>query len=217
MRTTPDILLEFTPLPEAIERFAQTRRHGMPVLDAAGSLSGILTVQDLDRALVDGRAGALVGDYCTRHPLLVTYPDETMGEALRRMGSKDVGRLPVVSRENDRQLIGMLSRSDLVRAYDLALSRQALVRHNRQQVRLEAMRGDEARILEIVVEAGAPCDGHLVKDIPWPSESLLASLRRGRQMLIPRGETRLHAGDVLVAVVESQASTEMRRLCQKSE
>jgi CIC family chloride channel protein len=217
MRTTPETLEEFAPLSEASERFAQTRRHGMAVLDSSGGLCGILTVQDLDRALADGRAGARVGEYCTRHPLMVAYPDETMGAALRRMGGRDVGRLPVVARENNRQLLGILSRSDLVRAYDVALSRHAMLRQSHQQARLDATRGDEARILEIVIEAGAPCEGQLVKQVPWPRESVLASLRRGGKMIIPRGETRLHAGDVLVTVLEGHTQAHMRQLCKKSE
>lgn len=41
------------------------------------------------------------------------------------------------------------------------------------------------------------------------------SLRNGGQVFIPRGETRLQAGDLLVVVAEGAARTEAQRLCSR--
>jgi CIC family chloride channel protein len=95
----------------------------------------------------------------------------------------------------------------------VALSRRAALQHRAQQVRLGAVRGDEVSVAEMVVEPGAPCDGVQVKDIPWPQECVIASLRRGRKLMIPHGNTTLQAGDVLVAVAGDQAREDVRRLC----
>ena len=43
---------------------------------------------------------------------------------LRRMGPRDISRLPVVSRDDPRRLLGVIRRNDLVRAYNLALVRR---------------------------------------------------------------------------------------------
>ncbi len=103
-------------------------------------------------------------------------------------------------------LLGMLSRSDVIRAYDIALTRRAALRHTAQQIRLGATTPDRVSLLEISVEPGAPCDGQLVKSVSWPQDCVIASLRRGRQVIIPHGDTLLKAGDVLVAVIDDNST-----------
>jgi CIC family chloride channel protein len=193
------------------EVFMRTRHHGLPVVNDAGDLVGVVTVQDLEQAQTEGLGKAnTVGDICTRD-LLVAYPDETIGVALRRMGARDIGRLPVVARDNPRHLMGVLRRTDMVRAYDIALTRRAAMRHRAQQVRLGALGG--VSVEEVTIEAAAPCAGKRVSEVAWPRDCVIATLRRGRQVLIPHGDTLLKTGDVLVAAVEGDARNEFRRLC----
>jgi Trk K+ transport system NAD-binding subunit len=42
---------------------------------------------------------------------------------------------------------------------------------------------------------------------------VIATLRRGRQVLIPHGNTVLKAGDVLAVVVEGEARETVRGMC----
>jgi CIC family chloride channel protein len=209
MQTESSTLQESDPLPVAAETFARTRHHGLPVVDAHGDLCGMLTVQDIERAKTNGDAALTIGQACTRE-LLTAFPDETIGTALRRMSTRDIGRLPVVARDDHRQLLGVLRRTDLVRAYDLALTRRTTMRHTAQQVRLGVFSG--AQIVEVTIEAAAPCANRRVSEVDWPRDCVLASVRRGRQMIIPHGETVLRAGDVLVAVVEGAAGEDLTRL-----
>jgi len=71
-----------------------------------------------------------------------------------------------------------------------------------------------AEVEEITIEAGASCDGQQVKDVPWPKHFVIASLRRGTQVLIPKGDTTLCVGDILTAVGDAATVLEARRLCQ---
>jgi len=48
--------------------------------------------------------------------LIVTYPDEILYEAIDKMVRNDIGRLPVVSRENPRQILGYLGRAAVMTA-----------------------------------------------------------------------------------------------------
>jgi hypothetical protein len=73
-----------------------------------------------------------------------------------------------------------------------------------------------ALVEEITVEAGSPCDGQPVKDISWPEGIVVASIRRGAQVLIPKGNTELLGGDLLTVVGEAAAIGEMRDLCRRS-
>lgn len=211
METGMTVLHEADTLAFAAERFERTRHHGLAVVDQANGLVGVLTVQDLEK--FQG-AQLTVGDACTRE-LLVCYPDESIGAALRRMSMRDIGRLPVVARNNKRQLLGVLRRSDLVRAYDIALTRRAELRHRAHQVRLGASTGVSLTIQEVIVEPGAPCDQRRIQEMEWPSTSVIASVRRGPEVIIPHGDTILRAGDVLVVVTDGPVTADYALLCKR--
>lgn len=211
MEPDTPVLNEMQPIAEAGRWLMQTRRHGLPVVNTAGALSGIFTVQDLERAQSVGAADKRVGDFCTRL-LLTAYPDETIGVALRRMATRDIGRLPVVARDDPQRLLGVLRRTDLVRAYEIALARRAALRHQAHAVRLGASSGVE--VVEITVETGAPCAYQPISQVRWPRQAVLASIRRGRQLIIPHGDTVLQPGDVVMAVVEEAVGVELIQLCR---
>ncbi|MES1245231.1 MAG: chloride channel protein [Acidobacteriota bacterium] len=210
MERDAPVLRGADPLAGAAEVMAARRFNGLAVLNAAGRLAGILTRQDLDRGKAAGLA--TVGDACTRE-VLVAYEDESLAEALRRMSVRDIGRLPVVSRDDPGRLLGLLRRHALTRAYDAALTRQAELRHRAQRVRLGTVGGVEVE--EIEVEAGAPCDGLAVRDLGWPPGAVLATLRRGARVMIPRADTVLLAGDVLAVLAEGAAREAVVRSCRR--
>ena len=53
--------------------------------------------------------------------------------------------------------------------------------------------------------------------VRWPSGCLIIGLRRGESEIVPRGDTRLRAGDYLVVLFSGEEEREvrpaMRRLC----
>ena len=72
-------------------------------------------------------------------------------------------------------------------------------------------------IMELPLEMGAIADGKRVRDVRWPSGCLIIGLRRGESEIVPRGDTRLRAGDYLVVLFSGEEEREvrpaMRRLC----
>lgn len=128
METEIVTLRESDSLTVATDLLTRKRQHGLPVLNNTGELTGIITVQDIDRAKDDDSGMVrIVGEICTRE-LLLAYPDETIGTALRRIGVRDVGQLPVVTHKNPRYLVGLLRNTDIARAYDLAVTRRTATR-----------------------------------------------------------------------------------------
>ena len=184
-------------------------RVGLPVVAADGALVGILTLQDIESA----EKGMTAGAACTRQ-MEMAFPDETLNLALRRMSRRDLGRLPVVDRANPRRLQGMLRRADIIRAYDIALTRRTAQRHREHAVRLDAMTPARVDVSDVVIEPGAPVAGKKMKEIPFPQGCLVASLRRGGEVLIPHGETVLYEGDVLVVVAQAAELQDVLRLCR---
>jgi len=96
----------------------QASRHaGFPVLDSKGKLAGIVTLSDLRSKVKYGEVDKKIGDIAT-HDVEIAYPDETLEAVLKRLGSKQIGRLPVVDRVDNAKLLGLITRSDIVNSYN---------------------------------------------------------------------------------------------------
>jgi chloride channel protein, CIC family len=89
-------------------------RQGLPIVDENQRLVGIITRGDVLRALDDGANGATTVLEAGSRDLIITYPDEILHDAVTKMLRNDIGRLPVVSRQDHHQLIGYLGRANLM-------------------------------------------------------------------------------------------------------
>lgn len=103
-----------------------THHRGFPVIDSGGSLAGIVTRQDINKALAGGKPGNPVREIMTRD-VIVCYPDEVLKSALEKLGGKDIGRLPVVERENRGHVIGLIDRKSIISSYNKALTRASRI------------------------------------------------------------------------------------------
>ncbi|HEX6046861.1 MAG TPA: chloride channel protein [Pyrinomonadaceae bacterium] len=92
-----------------------SHRQGTLIVDEEGNLAGIITRGDIVRALEKSPTGSTVIEAGSRH-LIVTYPDEILHDAVTRMVHHDIGRLPVVRRDNPRLILGYLGRSSIMTA-----------------------------------------------------------------------------------------------------
>jgi H+/Cl- antiporter ClcA len=90
------------------------RHTGFPVLDAEGSLLGVLTRVDLLEAAGD-ESTPLVS--LIRRPPLTIHADASAREASDRMVLEGVGRLVVVDRDDLTRVRGIITRSDLLGAH----------------------------------------------------------------------------------------------------
>jgi CIC family chloride channel protein len=144
-----------------------------------------------------------VADICTTWPRLkVAFPDETLGDALATMGTRGIGRLPVVSREDPYHLLGMVRRQDIVLAYDLALTRRAEIQHRTQQIDLNDTDGTE--FVEVILHQNDRATGQTVASIAsqLPTRCVLISIKRDGKTIIPHGDTVFEAGDQITAFVD---------------
>lgn len=110
------------PVEEARRRLSRgsARHQGFPLLDDRGRLVGLVTWRDMAAA---GDPGTKVLELA-RRSLAVVYEDCTLGQARDHMIHEGVGRLPVVSRQDRHRLVGILTRSDLLRAHQRALDEE---------------------------------------------------------------------------------------------
>jgi len=78
---------------------------------------GGLVVGMIERETLEGRApGMPVGDLFGANPPLVALPGETCRAVATRLAVHGIERLPVVAQTGDPQLLGIVSRSDLIKA-----------------------------------------------------------------------------------------------------
>lgn len=97
-------------LDELADRLAAWGHSGVPVV-RAGTLLGIVSQRDVERARAAGRGSLPVSSHMSSE-VRTTTPDATLEEALAAMVAADVGRLPVL---RGGKLAGIVSRSDLLR------------------------------------------------------------------------------------------------------
>ncbi|HUJ75219.1 MAG TPA: CBS domain-containing protein, partial [bacterium] len=105
------------PIREVLQKYF-TGPHGhlaFPVLDGQGRLLGMLAARDvLELRPEDLERSIVAADLVARHPQ-VAFPEETCRVAAERMALHDVGRLPVVEAGHPFQLVGIITRSDLLK------------------------------------------------------------------------------------------------------
>jgi CIC family chloride channel protein len=180
---------------EAARFLDESRHHGMPVVEGDGKLAGVLTLVDV--ALAEGNPEAtLVRDIMTDRPMTVT-PTMPVSSALARMAALGVGRLPVVDDSEPNRLVGMFRRNSVVAAYHHALG--AVTDRNLYRQRLRNRVQPGAAFYEVPVPPGSAAAGKLVKDLGWPEEAVLVSIRREASVIIPHGDTMLQANDTITA------------------
>lgn len=106
---------------EVAKRIAQgdpelTRRQATLIVDTEGGLVGIITQNDLLQALEHDPTGEQTVLGAGKDKLIVTYADETLRVAVSKMLQNDIGRLPVVERQNPSKLVGYLGRAGVLSA-----------------------------------------------------------------------------------------------------
>lgn len=208
-----------TPLKHAWDLINQTHAHSLLVCHKNGDLYGILTLSDLERGMQQGLLEtATVREVTTgRSRLVVAYPNESVGQVLSRMGSRDLTRAPVVSVDEPHKLLGMIRREDIIRAYNMGLARRSEIRERAAQKQISAV--NEVEFLDLLLEEGDRAVGKTLSSLgdSLPKDCILVSIQRNGQRLIPHGDTVFQAGDLITAYVEAQEEVTLRKCLKISD
>jgi len=120
MRRAAPAIPEDTSVDDAVRQwFMRSPEHAFPVVDANGTLAGIVCPSDVRRVRDDRWGATRVAEVMTPFErLALATPSEDAQDALAALARRDVEQLPVV-REGTRDLVGMLSRRDVARWLEL--------------------------------------------------------------------------------------------------
>lgn len=137
-------VLSTTPLVEVARKMADARVSGVPVLDKQGQVVGIVSERDFLRQMgTDNQSFMSVVASCLRgkgcvavsirkanasdimsSPVTTIRENTLLREAASLLRQNNINRLPVLKEEND-ELVGILTRTDLVNAHILQSRRQS--------------------------------------------------------------------------------------------
>jgi CIC family chloride channel protein len=209
MTTEVDAVAPEDSLTSLAKAFARTHHHGFPVLDSQGDLEGMVTIQDFERAMEStGLDDRSVADIMTSENLLVSYPHEPVWEALKRLSVRDVGRLPVLEYDGSRKLVGMIRRSDIVRAYQVAIVNRSHHQYKAEVLKLKNL--TNATFLHLTLPENAAVIGRRVREIELPVDCLIVSVLRGQKQHVVHGNTILQANDQITVFADESCSSHVR-------
>jgi CIC family chloride channel protein len=118
----PDRNVETIPEGMGFERImqliVQSNQQNFPVVDGEGRLKGILSITDIRKVMMEKDLHRVVvaRDIATVGVVTVA-PEDSLHLALKKMTEAEIRELPVVSRDDPRRLISMISRKDVLRTY----------------------------------------------------------------------------------------------------
>lgn len=103
-----------------IEAMQRSHHTVFPVIDERGNLTGVITLSDIRRSPLEGRLERRAYAVMTR-PVIAVSPEADLDRVLRTMIERDIGRVPVIDPAGDDRLVGLITRSDILDAYNAAL------------------------------------------------------------------------------------------------
>lgn len=65
-------------------------------------------------------------------------------------------------------------------------------------------RAGKKTLIEISVQIYSELDDKEIKDVKWPEDCLVVSIHRGEKEILPRGDTKIYAGDLLVIMTNEE-------------
>ncbi len=116
----PHVISETASVPQIVTAISASTQIEFPVLDGDLSLVGMLTYGDLRTVLADADKLApvlLAGDLANQDFEWVT-PDDSLRTALRKLAIRGRHHIPVLDGDDQARLLGLISRQEILSAYD---------------------------------------------------------------------------------------------------
>jgi CIC family chloride channel protein len=111
---------------QVLARFAESKQTCLPVVDAEQGLTGVINVLDVRRVMREPGFEALIVAQDLEGPATTLTPAVSLLTAINRMIASQSDELVVVDGSNPRRILGTISRSDIIAAYDRDLIRKGV-------------------------------------------------------------------------------------------
>lgn len=219
MNKVPMTMKSEQSLADLFAAFQETHLGGFPVLNSNNELYGMVTMQDMERTIQNmertlhrkdvNLRDLKVWDVATPDPVTV-FPDEPIWAAIRKIAPRDLARLPVVARDNPKKLVGLISRSNIVRAYDVGLMRKQKDQLASDRSALRKVTGLD--FIEITVESNCAGTNKQLSEVSLPRNTNIVSILRYGTVLVPDGKTKILPGDVITVLCLSSQKQAVKKI-----
>jgi CIC family chloride channel protein len=109
---------ETMPFGELVRTVSRSGESHFPVVDAAGRMTGIVSINDIRSVLFENDVDHVIIAKDVATPNVVSVlRDDTLQQALDKMAAIGVDELPVVDREKPDAIVAMISKRDIVNYY----------------------------------------------------------------------------------------------------
>ena len=127
MNRDVETIAEGSALAEMTDKISKSKYNSFPVLDAENKLAGILSFNDYSQAIFDEDLKDLVvaKDLMSENAVTVSVDDD-LYTALGKISRKDFSTMPVVSPDDPAELVGIVTRRDIIGAYEQAVLKKSL-------------------------------------------------------------------------------------------
>jgi len=127
MNVEPETLSEGIGMGKLADKISKSKYSSFPVINGQNELTGMLSFADYHDAVFneDLRDLVVVKDIATSELITVSI-DDNLFDALEKISVHDFSILPVVSGNDNRKLLGILTRRDIIAAYNKALIKKSL-------------------------------------------------------------------------------------------
>jgi chloride channel protein, CIC family len=123
----PQLVDEAEPVEKLIAHLGRGAYVDLPVVDAGGRLVGIITLADLGRIAGEHRdLASHLKAVDIASPVESVAPDDSLLEAIRRMGVRGAPSIPVVDPRTGR-LLGLVSRAHILALYERTVARSPVL------------------------------------------------------------------------------------------
>ncbi len=122
-----ETIAESSALVEMADIISKSKFNSFPVLNAENKLAGIISFNDYSEAIFDEDLKDLVvaKDLASENVVTVSADDDLF-TALEKISRKDFSTMPVVSPDDPTELVGIVTRRDIIGAYEKAVLKKSL-------------------------------------------------------------------------------------------
>ena len=122
VRQDYDFIREHTPMGEIANLIQHGSHHDFPVLDREKNYLGMIWFHDVREVMLENEMyPLLIAEDVLGDPPAALYAYNSLADALLHFTTADADTLPVFASVSDRQLAGVITRSDLMRCYEREL------------------------------------------------------------------------------------------------
>ena len=129
MTSEVEVIPENMRFQDILNHITQSKYSNFPVVDNKGKLTGILSFQDIRQHVFDPDLEHLVvaRDLATLavrpYPVCGPAGCDNLKDALAKLAYRSIEQLPVVDTRDPKKLVGILTRRDIITAYNKAIFR----------------------------------------------------------------------------------------------